>query len=272
MEPVHLTEEKETLLATLYGRALDSRSERPILGDRFADEIVRRLDFDFEQLELPKGADISLPVRAKHFDGWTREFLAANPRSTVLHLGCGLDSRAWRIDPPGDVRWYDVDHPEVIELRRQLYPERPGYEMIGSSVTDLRWLDAVPAERPVLVVAEGLVIYLREAEGIALFRAITEKFPSGQLIFDAYSRSMVWLTARLPAVKKTGAVLSWGIDDPRQIEKEVPRLRLISDVPFLTMPELVSRLARSRVQRAMSALLSRTGFVQRLVRHLRYRF
>src|SRR5262249_31041186 len=153
------------------------------LGDTFADEVVRRLDYDFTKLKLPKGASISLPVRAKHLDTWTREFLAANPSATVLHLGCGLDSRIHRIDPPTTVRWYDVDQPEVIELRRRLYPGRPGYHMIGSSVTNPRWLDEIAADQPVLVVAEGLMIYLPERDGIALLRSITAKFPSGQVIF-----------------------------------------------------------------------------------------
>ena len=60
--------------------------------------------------------------------------------------------------------------------------------MIGSSVTEPGWLDEIPVDRPVLVVAEGLVMYLSEKEVIALFSKITEKFPSGQFIFDAYSR------------------------------------------------------------------------------------
>lgn len=269
---VHLTKEKETLLPTLYGKALDSRSAHPILGDTFADEVVGRMDYDFEQLKLPKGAAITLSVRAKHLDTWTREFLAAHPRCTVLHLGCGLDSRVCRINPPDTVRWYDVDHPEVIDLRRHLYPERPGYHLISTSVTDLRWLDAVPTDLPVLVVAEGLVIYLEKSGGIALFRAITERFPSGQFIFDAYSRPMVFLTSRLPAVRKTGAVLHWGIDDPHELEKEIPRLRLVSDVPFLTMPEINERLPQSRLQSVMHGLLGRSAFVRNLVRHLRYRF
>src|SRR5262249_37398811 len=155
-EKVHLTREKETLLPTLYGRALDSRATNPILGDTYADAAVRRLDYDFEQLDLPQGAAISVPLRAKHLDGWTRELLAARPGATVLHLGCGLDSRIYRIGPPATVRWYDVDHAEVIALRRRLYSEHPGYTMIGTSVVDLRWLDAVPTDKPALVVAEGL--------------------------------------------------------------------------------------------------------------------
>ena len=156
-ERVRLTNEKEPYLVTFYGKVLDSRAEDSILGDRFADEAARRIDFDFGTLKVPKGASISLPLRAGHLDQWTREFLAATPSATVLHLGCGLDSRAYRIDPPATVRWYDVDRPEVIDLRRRLYPERHNYAMIGASVTDLAWLDEIPAARPALVVAEGLV-------------------------------------------------------------------------------------------------------------------
>lgn len=271
-EQVHLTAEKETLLPTLYGKALDSRAADSILGDKFADEVVRRLDYNFAKLELPQGAAITLPLRAKHLDDWTREFLAVNPSSVVLHLGCGLDSRVCRIDPPATVRWYDVDQAEVIELRRRLYPERPGYQMLGTSVTDLRWLEAIPTDLPVLVVAEGLIIYLEESGGLALFRAITERFPCGQLIFDSYNRTMRWLTARLPTVKKTGAVLAWSIDDPHELEKKVPRLQLVSVVPFLAMPELVARLHSSQLRSRLYGLMVRSAFVKKLVSHLRYQF
>ena len=92
-EKVRLTKEKETYLITLYGKALDNCAEKPIMGNKFAAEVVRHIDFDFEKLKVPKGAEITIPMRAKHLDQWTREFLAANLVSTVLHLGCGLDSR-----------------------------------------------------------------------------------------------------------------------------------------------------------------------------------
>src|SRR5262245_36017516 len=106
----------ETSLATLYGKALDAGVDNSILRDTFAEEAVRHLDYEFARLKLPKDAAITLPLRAKHLDGWTREFLEANPVSTVLHLGCGLDSRVYRIDPPETVSWYDVDLPDVIAL------------------------------------------------------------------------------------------------------------------------------------------------------------
>ncbi len=274
MDPikVQLTREKETLLPTLYGKALDNRAEHPILGDKYADAVLRRIDYDFAKLRLGKNASVSLPLRAKHLDGWTREFLAENPHAVVLHLGCGLDSRVFRIDPPATVAWYDIDYPEVIELRQRLYPERRDYVMIGASVTDPKWLAAVPTDRPVLVVAEGLVQYLSEETGVALFRRICERFPSGQIVFDAYSRLMNRMIGLMPAAKEMGISLTWALDEPRLLEERIPRLKLISEVPFLSMPELVARLSASRIQRAIYDLLARTNLMRHAIRHLRYRF
>ena len=155
----------------------------------------------------------------------------------------------YRIDPGPQVRWYDVDFPDVIALREQLYPERDGYHQIGSSVTDLAWLDAIAGDTPVLVVAEGLVMYLPEKDGTALFRRITEQFPSGQIAFDGYSGSMVRLVSRLATVRGAKVDLVWGVDDPHDLEQQVPPLHLVESVEFLMMPELVSRLVHEPVPR-----------------------
>lgn len=65
-EKVHLTKEKETYLATLYGKALDNRAENPILGDKFADDVVRHIDFDFET-DIPSIILAYCHVRAMPF-------------------------------------------------------------------------------------------------------------------------------------------------------------------------------------------------------------
>ncbi|GAA2848207.1 hypothetical protein GCM10020220_042160 [Nonomuraea rubra] len=63
----------------------------------------------------------------------------------VLHLGCGLDARVYRIDPPATVDWYDLDYPTVIELRERFLPPREHYTLIASSVTDPAGWTASPA-------------------------------------------------------------------------------------------------------------------------------
>ena len=269
---IRLAKEKETYLATLYGKALDAAAAQPILGDRFAAEAVARIDYDFKKLKLPNGGDITLPMRAWHFDQWTRAFLAAHSQSTVLHLGCGLDTRVYRIDPGPQVRWYDIDFPDVIELRKQLYPDRVGYQPIGASVTDVSWLDAIPGDSPVFVVVEGLMMYLHEKDGTALFRRITDQFSSGQIAFDGYSGSMVRLVSRLATVRGAKVELVWGIDDPRDLEKQVSKLHLAESVEFLMMPELISRLSTNKFRAATYNLMGRLSGYRHLIRHLRYEF
>jgi O-methyltransferase involved in polyketide biosynthesis len=271
-DKIRLPKEKETYLATLYGKAMDAAVANPILGDRFAADAMARIDYDFKELKVPNGGEITLPMRAWHFDQWTRAFLAANPASTVLHLGCGLDTRVYRIDLGPQVRWYDVDFPDVIALREQLYPARDGYHQIGSSVTDLTWLDAIPSDTPVIVVAEGLVMYVHEKDGTALFQRITEQFPSGQIAFDGYSGSMVRLVSRLATVRGAKVELVWGVDDPHDLEKQVPRLHLVESVEFLMMPELLSRLSTNRFRGAMYKVMGKLPFYRHLIRHLRYEF
>ncbi|MCY1076310.1 hypothetical protein [Archangium lansingense] len=139
-------------------------------------------------------------------------------------------------------------------------------------MTKLSWLDAIPGDTPVFVIAEGLMMYLHEKDGTALLRRITEQFPSGQLAFDGYSGAMTRLVSRLATVRGAKVELIWGVDDPHDLEKQVPRLRLVEDVPFLTMPALVDRLARGGVSRAMHGMMGRLPFYRHLVRHLRYEF
>src|SRR4051794_3600560 len=206
---VHLTEEKETLLITLLARAVDSRQRKSLLGDQTAADVLRRIDYDFAKLKLSSGDRSAIVIRAKQLDVWTAEFLAENPEATVLHLACGLDSRVFRIDPPPSIRWFDLDYPEVIELRRQLYPEREGYRMIGSSVTDFDWLEEVPTDRPVLIIAEGLTPYLKEADVKGLLNQVTARFPRGQILFDVLSPLAGRAGEQKHTIKSTGAKFHW---------------------------------------------------------------
>ncbi|MFG6195742.1 class I SAM-dependent methyltransferase [Nonomuraea sp. JJY05] len=229
-EKVHLTGERATLLATLYGRALDARSPRPILGDDLAAETVERIDHDFSKTGMNAGLAVSVALRARFIDRWAAEFLAAHPETTVLHLGCGLDTRVHRLDPPPTVRWYDVDYPDVIELRRRLFPERPGHRLIGSSVTEPGWLEQVPDHAPVLVVAEGLLYYLDPGQGRALIRAIVDRFPAGRFVFDAVSPLGLRTQRFNRPVRKADARLVWGIDGPGELLAIHPKLRCLSAV------------------------------------------
>lgn len=124
--------------------------------------------------------------------------------------------------------WFDVDYPETRELRQHLFPERTGYHMVASSVTELDWLDQVPADRPALVVAEGLMYYLTEEQIQALLKQMIERFPSGQIMFDAISRLYLKIQKTNVGISATGAKMVWGVDDPHELETWSPRLKLVT--------------------------------------------
>ncbi len=268
-EKVSFSREKETMLITLYGRALQSRSPDAILPDKWAEDAIRRIDYDFAKLKVGPRAAFLFASRGAQLDLWTREYLAEHPGATVLHLGCGMDSRAFRVAAPPGVRWFDVDYPDVIELRRRLYPQRPDYHTIGTSLADLDWLDAIPRDRPAMIVAEGVTMYLTEGVLKALLHALTGHFPEGWIAFDVHPRQLVrWLQRSNFNVRGTGATFQWGLGDARDITRLEPRLERVADVratrhaAFARMPRKV-RLA-VRAMNVIPAL--------RIMRCLLYRF
>lgn len=269
-ERVDLTGAPATMLATLYGRALDSRRGDSILHDTAADEAVRRIDYDFRATGMTPTTAAGVALRGWQLDVWTREFLAAHPHATVLHLACGLDTRAQRVAPPPSVRWIDLDLPEVIALRDRLVARPAGdHRVAAASVTDEGWLADVPADRPTVAVFEGLTMYLHQAEGEQLIRRICDRFGSGQLLFDCYGSLGIRLQKLVPAVRRAGATLHWGIDDPRVIERLHPGLTLLDALRSVDMPGLERLPLAGRLQLAVIARVPRLRDVGRI---LRYRF
>jgi len=96
--------------------------------------------------------------------------------TTVLNLAAGLDARPYRLPLPPSLRWVEVDFPDVIAYKQeQLAVERPVcvLEQVGADLTDVARRRALFAEiggagRPVLVVTEGLLIYLTREQVAAL--------------------------------------------------------------------------------------------------------
>ncbi|MCF8395676.1 MAG: class I SAM-dependent methyltransferase [Melioribacteraceae bacterium] len=235
---ITLEKEKETLLIPLYGKAMESRKKRPVLTDNKAVEIVSKIDFDFSSLKIPGKTNTMMCLRAKLFDNFVKDYLNTYQESTALHLGCGLDSRYDRINNP-NVDWHDLDYKEVIEIREKFFPETEKYHLIPSSVTDLKWLEKVPVtKKPYIVIAEGLFMYLREEEIKTLLMALKNKIGQYTLIFDAYSVLTSKRVKNHPSVKKTGAEIHWGLDDPKRLCYWDSGIKLEKQIYFTSNEEI----------------------------------
>lgn len=186
------------------------------------------VDVTCRRLRATAGDRFPTALRAATIDRRLRE--ALEPGVPVLHLGCGLDTRAWRIQ--GWNRWIDVDTPQVVSLRHRLYPDTPpGYELVAASVTDPQWLAELSDER-VVVVAEGLLMYLSAEDVRALLHRLTSRFSQGRLVFDVAAAWVVRTSRRMPSAYSEFG-MCWAPRGPQDVLDLAPELRFVAAVDGL---------------------------------------
>ncbi len=270
---VDLSGPPQTMLDMLYAKALDADAAQPVLHDTYAKHLVGQLDYDWQRSPIARQRRrqvSSITVRSAQFDIWANQFLSVHDQATVLHLGCGLDSRVFRMDPGPGVDWYDVDYPDVIALRKQLYPTREHYHVVSASATDPSWLAAIPADRPALLLAEGLSMYLTESDGTALLSRVVDRFPAGELQLDFWSRSGLRAQQKTNrVVRRSGSILGWAVKGPDDIIARVPGVRLMMAVSLFDA-DTVLRLPRG--YRRVARLASHVPVLRKIIQLHRYAF
>jgi O-methyltransferase involved in polyketide biosynthesis len=270
---VELSGPPQTMLDMVYAKALDADAAQPVLGDVYAKQLMGQLDYDWSKSPITRQRRrqvSSIAVRGAQFDVWASQFLSGHDRAVVLHLGCGLDSRVFRLDPGSEVEWYDVDFPEVIALRERLFPTRENYHLVSASATDPSWLDAIPADRPALLLAEGVSMYLTEDDGTALLRRVVERFPSGELQLDFWSRFGTRAQRKSnKVVRWSGSTLGWAVDGPDDIVGSVPGTRVLTAISVFDA-ETAQRLPKG--YRRFARLASHTPVLRKIVQLHRYAF
>ncbi len=210
--------ESKTLYIPLYGKALVSK-KRIILQDKKAEEIWEKEKFPLGGKSKSKWLAYFMGMRAEVFDRWLSGKLSDNPKSVVFHIGCGLDSRIERVKEHFE-KWFDIDFPEVIEVRKKYYSETEKYKMLGASASETEWIKNLPDSEKAIVVLEGISMYLSEEAIKNLFGAFSEKYPKTEVIMDVYTSAAVKATKYKNPIKDVGASAFFGVDDPLIFENE----------------------------------------------------
>lgn len=173
----------------------------------------------------------------------------------VLNLAAGFDTRPYRLDLPPTLLWIEADLPEILdEKERELAGEQPRcvLERVSTDLADgaqrAELFDRIDAKAcRVLVVAEGLVVYLEEALVAALGRDLVARSTFAYWALDFSSPAMLRLLQRGRTVDLASAplrfgppdgvtffeALGWRAVDVRSLFHEGVRLRR---VPWLLRP------------------------------------
>jgi methyltransferase (TIGR00027 family) len=247
---MNISQVSRTAILTLIVRAVTSEKENTYLNDPMAVLCLERLVSMASEEEERRiigrkrfyggiGAHdaIAGARRARSFDDSANRFIAGNPQCTVINLGCGFDTRFWRIENKG-CRYVEIDLPEVVALKREILKDQLGYELIGCSVLDASWIDQVTANgnSRFLLLAEGLFPYLPKPDAMQLFQQLAQRFTRSQLVFDTVPEKWtkgIWKSLlRLHSRLDFGLDVSWvfGIENPRDIESYAPGLRVLGHV------------------------------------------
>lgn len=206
----------QTLYIPLYGKAYVS--ERGLfLHDPKAEEIWSAEGFSLSGKAKSKWLAYYMGMRSAVFDDWVREKMRLLSDASVLHIGCGMDSRVERVGTMGHM-WYDVDFHAVICERRRYYRESNRYCMLAADVRNHTWLDTIPPSGCAIVVMEGVSMYLAPAELKSLLERIAAHFDCVSILMDCYTDFAAKASKYKNPINDVGVSAVYGLDDPRYLE------------------------------------------------------
>lgn len=235
---MNLSDVSQTAVYSLICRVTQAEKKNPIISDPMAtlclDNILslaseegRGHILKWKRMMGGMGSSGAKRVaqRAIVIDGIVNEYISNNPSCTVINLGCGFDTRFWRIDN-SKCRYVELDLPESIELKQEILKDHLSYEQIGSSVLDTTWIDKVTSagNSSFLLVAEGLFMYLPKPEAVRLLQEIAQSFSRSQLVLDMVPEMWTkgfgqkFVAWQFKLFMGMDAPWVFGIQDPRDLE------------------------------------------------------
>lgn len=197
---ININDVSETAFLTLYCHAIDAQSKDPILNDRSSIKIMQMLNHDLSNSDknlhkllakgkINKNLVVHTAIRAKKYDEYVSDFIKKYPKATIINIGCGLDNRFERVDN-GQIDFFDLDLPDIIEIKKQLFNETTRYQFIPQSVFDFSWMKRITG-KDILFLAEGVFMYCKEKDVKSLFLKLQNSFPGSEIVCEVFNS--LWL-------------------------------------------------------------------------------
>lgn len=223
-----LTGVPETLLVPLWARAVETRRVDSIITDYKAVEMMENIEYDFTKFAKAWKSQVGVAVRTELFNKAAAAFIEKHPAAVIVNIGCGLDTRFTHVDN-GRIQWYDLDLPEPIRIRKRFFRETERYRMLARSVFDYSWIDEISPANPVLLIAEGILMYFSEHEVKELLNKLVAGFPQAEMLLEAMTPTIVRMSRRHDAIGKMDAEFKWGVAGSKELEQYNNRIKVINE-------------------------------------------
>ena len=224
-EKIRLSGVPETMLQTVYARAKESRG-RGAIHDAKTEEIIEKLDYDFSLADKDTAMHSGVIARTIVLDRLTKAWLGAHPGAVVVNIACGLDTRCYRMS--GYAHWYNLDLPETIAVREALLPESGSISQIAMSAMD-DWGGEIGEQNvPVLIVIEGLSMYLNTKDVQRIFAVISSRFKKAT-VFAETMNPMIVRHFKEKSIEGSHAKFTWGIKNGKTLAELLPDFRFVEE-------------------------------------------
>lgn len=220
---------QETALIPLAVRADETVRENARIHDFKAVEIIKKLGVDTKKYDRFISHE-GVVARTILFDAAVKKLLRQYPGAACVNIGCGLDDRFTRVDN-GQVRWFNVDLPDSIEMRKAFFHETEREHMFAADILKPDWADRIPKNNIVIVIAEGLFMYFSKEQVKTVLNSLTARFDKGFLLAELMHPKMMNEKMH-DTVKNTSAKFGWGTETGRELLPLDTKLALIEEHSF----------------------------------------
>ena len=248
-EKIKLSGVPETMLQTIYARAKESRG-RGEIHDAKAEEIIEKLDYDFSLADKDTAMRSGVIARTIVLDKLTKSWLAAHSGAVVINIACGLDTRCYRMS--GYAHWYNLDLPETMAVREKLLPESGTISQIAMSAME-DWGSKISEQNvPVLIVIEGLTMYLNTKDVQRIFAVISSRFKKAT-VFAETMNPMIVRHFKEKSIEGSHAKCTWCVKNGSALAALLPDFQFMEEhsltegmAVFTPIYKLLDRLPAAR--------------------------
>jgi methyltransferase (TIGR00027 family) len=188
------------LLAAVY-RARESEHAEPLFRDPFARRLAgERGENIARSLVFSEKNAWSWFTRTYVFDQLINQQIASGC-DLVVNLAAGLDARPYRLTLPASLKWVEVDLPEITDYKEEILKDeqpRCALERVRLNLADTAarrtlFTRLAVGARQVLVISEGLIVYLTAEEVGALAKDLSTPASFQRWLLDLASPALLKL-------------------------------------------------------------------------------
>src|SRR5215510_4017983 len=204
-------------------RMQDAELPKPVCGDVHAKVFMNQEGLQIlDTFKDETGPNTSNVARHRIIDDFLRHELLANPKLKVIIIGAGFDTRAFRLKGGA---WVELDEPQVIAYKDERLPASGSQNELHRIPIDFSTdslevkLSSFSDRAPVVVVIEGVFMYLEQEAIDELLRTLRRLFPHHKLICDLMTREFFEKYGKTIHEKLTGmgATFKFTVDNPEEI-------------------------------------------------------